>query len=113
VPVVASANKFVKVLETKLTECRIDPVSSASLDSVQDTHPGGGETIEEARMKPIRLVLRALYIAALVLSFTLAAAGHASADPIVVTDDVFAPVDPAPGVDLPIPSESPDDPEFE
>jgi hypothetical protein len=63
-------------------------------------------------MKPFRLVLRALYIAALVLSFTVAAAGRASADPIVVSDNVVVP-DPAPSVDLPVPSDSPDDPEFE
>ena len=63
-------------------------------------------------MKPIRPVLRALFIAALVLSFMAAAAGRAWADPIVVTDPV--PADPAPSVDIPqLPTDSPDDPEFD
>ena len=81
--------------------------------------------MEEARMKPIRPVLRALFIAALVLSFMAAAAGRAWADPIVVTDPVMAPADPivvtdpvpadpAPSVDIPqLPTDSPDDPEFD
>ena len=66
-------------------------------------------------MKPFRSVLRALLIAALVLSFLSSAAGRAWADdPVPVdTSAVPAPDNPV-GGDVPPPVDiSPDDPEFE
>jgi hypothetical protein len=78
-------------------------------------------------MRPIRSVLRALFVVAFVLSFAVATAGRAVADPIDVTAPVVAPADPIVVIDTPVPTDpvvggdvlqtpsstSPDDPGFE